>query len=270
LRIKALSLSLLPVLALACGALMLPASSASAATSPTNTALALKSFDQVVADTAQGYLFFSEGSTDYSSTSGTGSILVTNLSGKTVTTFTGLTGVKGLVLSPDDPTLYAAVAGKNEIVAYSTKTLKVTGTYSTGSYMPVNLAFEDGVLWVSYWAGNTFSGGVGYINPASASPAFTAGALPGTWWWPPFISGDPSKASAASTTGTLVAYSAGETPTPVYSFEISGTAVTSSQSASLSGVAGPLEVLPGGSQFLVGAVTYDTTDLSAGTVSGEI
>jgi hypothetical protein len=54
LRIKALSLSLLPALVFACGALMLLASSASAATSPTNTALALKSFDQVVADTAQG------------------------------------------------------------------------------------------------------------------------------------------------------------------------------------------------------------------------
>jgi hypothetical protein len=227
----------------------------------------MTSFDQVVADTAQGHLFFSEGSPDYSSTSGTGSILVTSLDGKTVTAITGFTGVKGLVLSPDRSTLYAAVAGANAVVAISTSTLKVTRTYNTGSDIPFNLAFEDGILWIGYWTGNADSGGVGYIDPAATSPAFTAQALPATWWWPPSISGDPSNASATSTTGTLVAYSSGETPTPVDSFQISGTTVTSSDSANLSDVDGPLDVLPGGSQFLVGASIYDTTDLSAGAGS---
>jgi hypothetical protein len=227
----------------------------------------MTSFDQVVADTAQGYLFFSEGSPDYSSTSGTGAILVTSLDGKTVTTITGFTGVKGLALSPDGSTLYAAVAGANEIVAISTSTLKVTGTYSTGSDIPFNLVFEDGILWISYWAGSNFSGGVGYIDPAATSPAFTAQVLLATWLLPPSISGDPSNASAASTTGTLVAYSSGETPTPVDSFQISGTTVTSSDSANLSGFGGPLDVLPGGSQFLAGTGIYDTTDLSAGAAT---
>lgn len=224
----------------------------------------MTSFDQVVADTARGYLFFSDGSPDYNSASGTGSILVTSLSGKPVTTITGLTGVKGLALSPDGSTLYAAVAGAHMIVAINTSTLKMTGGYSTGSDIPFNLAFEDGILWIGYWNGSPDSGGVGYIDPAAVSPAFTAQALPSAWWLPPFISGDPSKASAASATGTLVAYSSGAIPTQVNSFRISGIFVTSSVSANLSGVRGPLDVLPGGSQFLVGTAIYNTTDLSAG------
>jgi hypothetical protein len=242
---------------------MLPASTASAATSPTTTTLPMTSFDQIVADTARGHLFFSEGSPDYSPTSGTGSILVTSLDGKTVTTITGLPGVKSLALSPDGSTLYAAVAGANEIAAISTTTLKVTRTYGTDSDIPLNLTFEDGILWIGYSVGG-YSNGIGYINPAATSPAFTPQALPGFWYYPPFIAGDPSNASATSTTGTLVAYSAGESPTPVYSFQISGTTVTSSDSAYLSNFGGPLEVLPGGAQFLAGASIYDTTDLSAG------
>jgi hypothetical protein len=251
------------------GAIALSAGSAAAAT-PVTKSLPITSFRQIVADSAHGHLFLSEGSDDYSTAGGTGSILVTGLSGNTVTTITGLAGVKGLALSPDGSTLYAAVAGSSEIAVISTSTLAVTGTYPLGSgHTPYNLAFEDGLLWVSYGAPDSFTSGtsgIGYIDPASANPTLVPSVLNNTWLYPPYIAADPDNASAASTTGTVVAVSPGLAPVPTASFKISGATMTSSNSANLS-TPNPLHglnVLPGGSQFVLDGSTYETTDVSAG------
>jgi YVTN family beta-propeller protein len=243
----------------------LPASSASAGTTGS---LPITSFHQIVADTAQGHLFFSEGN-DLYGPGGTNAILVTDLGGNPVTTITGLSGVKGLALSPDGSMLYAALSGADEIAAISTSTLHVTATYST-TYTPYTLAFEDGVLWIGYENGTLGQSGVGYINPAAADPTFVPEALPGSWYYAPSISGDPENASLSSTTGTLVVSSPGTTPTPVDSFEISGTTVTSSDSADLDYSYSPeygLDVLPGGSKFVMDGVLYDTTDIATGPES---
>jgi hypothetical protein len=254
--------------------MVLSAGSASAASTPITKSLPITSFGQVVADSARGYLFFSEGSDLYSPTGGTNAILVTNLDGNTVTTITGLSGVKGLALSPTGSTLYAALAGTDEIAAISTSTLKVSATYSTSTstftYTPYTLAFEDGILWIGYENGTLGQSGVGYIDPAAADPTFVPEALPANWYFAPSISGDPDHTSASSTTGTLVVSSPGTSPTPVNSFEISGTTVTSNDSADLGGSYSPeygLDVLPGGSRFVLDDSIYETTDISAGPES---
>jgi hypothetical protein len=269
LRIK--GLSLLPVLVTAAGMAVLPASGASAATTPVTTSLPITSFYQVVTDTAHNHLFVSEGDRlDYSATGGSGAILVTGLDGTAVKTISGLSGVRGLALSPDGATLYAAVTGANEIVAISTSTLQTTATYTLGTgYNPYNLAFEDGLLWVSYGAANSATSGIGYIDPGAASPVLVPGVLNDLWTQPPYISADPARASTSSGTGAIVASETSVTPTPVASFEISGGTVTSSDTASISGLdpERALEVLPGGSQFVLGAQTYNTTDLGAGPQS---
>ncbi|MBO0880586.1 MAG: hypothetical protein J2P17_09620 [Mycobacterium sp.] len=258
-RLKALSL--LPALALAAGLVTLPASSVGAAATPITKSLPITTFDQVIADSAHGHLFFSEGDrTNWAVNSGGNAILVTDLSGNTVATVNGLTGVRGLALSPDGSTLYAAVTGANVVVAISTSTLKVTATYPVQG-APYSLAFQDGILWVGY-AITQGDCNVGYIDLTAADPAFAPGTLP-TLTNPPFIAGDPSSTSAGSTTGTLVATETGVSPAQLYSFKLSGTTVTSS--ASVSGGGNPLHglnVLPGGSQFVLDGSLYDTATLS--------
>ncbi|HEV3382219.1 MAG TPA: hypothetical protein VG142_14740 [Trebonia sp.] len=263
-RLKAMSL--LPALTVILGLVALPAGGASA---DTTASLPMSNFDQMVVDSAKGYLFISEGSPLGGYTAGANSILVTNLNGNPVTTITGQDGVKGLALSPDGSTLYAALSGDNEISAINTSTLKQTAVYGTGGETPWNLAIEDGILWVGY---NTpdGGGGIGYINPDAADPAFENPGIPGnqTFRFAPSIAGDPDNVSSSSTTGTLVASSTGNTPTPIYSYEISGATVTSYNYSSIESSCDPqygLAVLPGGSQFIVdceGDTLYDTATMA--------
>ena len=245
---------------------MLPASSASAAATPVTKSLPITSLYQVAVDNAHSHLFFSEGRAPGSFTTAVNSILVTDLSGNTVTSINGMTGVAGIALSPDSSTLYAALSSANEIIAISTSTLKVTATYSTDSYDPYTLAFEDGLLWIGYGPSGATSSGIGYINPATATPTFVPSVLNNGWTWPPYLSADPSNASSASTTGTIVASEDGTSPTPVASFKISRSTVKSTDSANLSNVnPARLNVLPGGSQVLIDGSLYDTTNIAAGS-----
>ena len=96
---------------------------------------------QVVADTAHGHLFISQGPD-----AGTDApIVVTNLSGTPITTIGD--GARGLALSANDETLYAATG--DTVSAFSTTTLKETASYPTpGTAWQV--ALQSGRLWVSY------------------------------------------------------------------------------------------------------------------------
>ena len=64
----------------------------------TTASLPITSFYQVVADTAHGHVFISQGSSSLNE------IVVTNLAGQDVTTITGQEGVMGIALSPDGST----------------------------------------------------------------------------------------------------------------------------------------------------------------------
>lgn len=263
-------MSLLPALALAVGLVALPATAASADTTVT---LPITNFDGMAVDSALGYLFFSEGTTDYSTTDGSNAILVTNLDGDPVATIPGLDGVKGLALSPDGSTLYAALSSDDEIRAFSTTTLKQTAVYNLdppqgSTYTPYGLAIEDGIIWVSYmFDRNVGLSSIGYINPAAANPTFVPQGLGGTWYYPPQLAVDPANTSAVSKTGTIVACGPNTDPTQLNSFQMAGTTVTSSASSAQSETGcspfSALAVLPGGSQFVDGDTLYNTPDLTA-------
>ena len=257
-------LSLLPAIIAAVGLVALPTSSASA---DVVTTLPLPNVYQMVVDSAHGHLFFSEGTPLGIDTAGASAILVTDLDGNPVETITGQDGVKGLALSPDGSTLYAALSSDDEIRAISTTTLKQTASYSTDGDTPWNLDMQDGTLWVGYRDGPDGWGGIGYINLNEGDPTFTDPGLAGNgglWRFAPYIAGDPDSTGASSTTGTLVASSPGSSPTTVYRYDISGSTVTSSASMDTYSCDPEygLGVLPGGAQFECGDI-YNSSDLSA-------
>jgi YVTN family beta-propeller protein len=108
-------------------------------------ALPLTSYYQMAVDSVHDHLFFSQGS------SSENSILVTDFSGNTVATIGGQTGVMGITLSPDGSTLYAALAGADEVTAISTATLQQVAVYPLGAGdTPLSVAVQSGKLWVSY------------------------------------------------------------------------------------------------------------------------
>src|ERR1700727_1632502 len=108
--------------------------------------------DNVVVDTVHGHLFASPEFQQQGAAS-PDAVLVTDLNGTVVTAITGLSGVQGLALSPDDSMLYAAVPGDDDVVGISTTTLKVTKTYRLPlPYSPQGLAVGDAKPWGSYYA----------------------------------------------------------------------------------------------------------------------
>src|SRR5215469_12195176 len=172
-----------------------PASSSYAST---GTLLPISSYYQMVVDPAHGHIFISQGS---SSQNG---ILVTDLTGQVVTTITGQTGVRGIALSPDGSTLYAALSGGDAVTAISTATLTQTASYPLpAGDSPFNVAVQSGKVWVSYNTGTLFQAAVGYFDPSAASPALQAPASMSGWFSAPQLAADPSD------TGVLVAVGTG-------------------------------------------------------------
>src|ERR1700743_3182156 len=103
---------------------------------------------QVIADTAHGHLFISEGTSPSFEPFPAGStILVTDLSGNPVATLPGPLGGDGMTLSPDGTTLYVAEDGG--VAAFSTATLQQTSFYRIG-FPAHSVAVPRGLLWVSY------------------------------------------------------------------------------------------------------------------------
>ena len=156
-------------------------------------ALPITSFYQMVPDTAQGHLFYSQGS------SSVDSILVTDLDGNEVASIGDQDGVEGLALSPDGSTLYAALGSADAVSAISTTTLTQTALYPLpAGDSPLSLAIQGGDLWASYDVAEG-SPGIGDIDLGASAPSFTADVLPGTWSTAPYLAADPSGS------GTLVA-----------------------------------------------------------------
>jgi hypothetical protein len=144
----------------------------------------------MVPDTAQGHLFYSQGS------SSVDSILVTDLDGSKVASIGDQDGVEGLALSPDGSTLYAALGSADAVSAISTTTLTQTALYPLpAGDSPLSLAMQGGDLWVSY---DVAGGppGIGDIDLGASAPSFTAGVLPGSWSYTPYLAADPSGSGA--------------------------------------------------------------------------
>ena len=142
--------------------------------------------------------------------------MVTDLTGKYVTTLDSGDGVDGLALSPDGGTLYAALSSQDSVAAIQVSSITATTTTPTQTLYPLaagdapySVALQGGKAWVSYQPNSTSGAAgvaqIGDIDLAAATPATAfepdTAALPsGTIWYsPPDLAADPSD------TGTLVA-----------------------------------------------------------------
>ena len=254
---RKITLFTLAILA-ALSAVVLSASTAGVARAATITPL--PAAYQVIADTAHGHLFISEGASPSYQLSPTGStILVTDLSGNPVATLPGPLGVDGMTLSPDGTTLYVAQDGG--VAAFSTATLMQTSFYSIG-FPAYSVAVQSGQLWVSYGEEGVGSTNftIGSIDPSTGS--FDATPFPVGWvLFPPLISADPADQSA-----TLVTSSEGVNPPTVASFNVSNpaavTQIASTQTIQSCPLPNGLAVVAGGAAFVCDGESYSTADLS--------
>lgn len=245
-----------------------PFGAAHADTGLSGAALPLSGYYQMAVDTAHNYLFFSQGR------AGSNSILVTNFNGETVTTITGQTGVMGIALSPDDETLYAALAGAHEVTAISTATRKQTAAYPLGDgNTPFNVAVQSGKLWVSYDTGTAGTAGIGDFDLSAASPALETQAAMGGWASPPMIAADPTDTGNVLVaiepgTGTAAEAASYDTAADPVTARAGMSTLTDLDSASCVN-ATDLAVLPGGARFAPACGSphaqdvYSTADLSA-------
>ncbi len=189
----------IPALTAALGVLAVaPGSSASASST---TSLPITSFYQIVVDSAHGHVFISQGSSSLNE------IVVTNLAGQDVTTITGQDGVRGIALSPDRGTLYAALGSSHAVTAIDTSTLQQTASYPLGdANTPQDVAVQSGKVWVSYDTGTVGSAAIGDIDLSATTPAFETQAAMGGWYSAPGLAADPDD------TGVLVAAEPGLSP----------------------------------------------------------
>ena len=243
-----------PVVVLAGAAILATFPSTSPAHATTVTGLPITSVYQVVADTAHDHVFISQGP----DAGGDPPILVTNLSGAPITTIGD--GARGLALSANDETLYAATG--DTVSAFSTTTLKKTASYPTPG-LAFQVALQSGRLWVGYQDDN--EGEIGAIDLANGSVIWNA--VPGQWIeWPPVIAADPSNK------GILVTSSVGTNEPVTASYNVSDpsavTLIKSAGTGTLGCADNGLSVLPGGKTFLCDDYPYSTATMAAQDSNG--
>ena len=237
-----------PIVALAAAASLATLPSAAPAHAATVTGLPITSVYQVVAASAEGHIFISQGPD--------APIVVTNLSGSLVASIAN--GARGVALSANGETLYAAIG--DTITSFSTTTLKRTGGFSYQLPGPgFSLALQGNSLWVSYQSSP--EGNVGDIDLATHTATWNV--LPGGWVGiPPALAIDPSGS------GVLVTASVGEEPPFVTTYNVSvPSKVTqiATKTEMSCGDSNSLSVLPGGKMFLCGGLLFSTTTLAADT-----
>ena len=225
----------------------------------TGSTLPITNFSQLAADSAQGYLFISQGSSD-------SGILVTNLTGQQKTVLDSQDEVAGLAVSADGTTLYAALPLQDEIAVIDAGTLEQTTTYSLGTgNSPEYLAIENGKLWVSYNTSTPADAAIGDFDLSASSPTLEAQAATTGWYSAPMLAADPTSS------GVLVGYEPYQSPGSVASYDIAVDPATLTTQGSLECAnLNDLVVLPGGSDFVpacgatFGAAfgQYSTTNLS--------
>jgi hypothetical protein len=232
-----------PVVVLAVTAASLTAFQSGPAHAATVTTLPITSVYQVLADTAHGHVFISQGPD--------APIVVTNLTGTLVATIGD--GARGLAVSADDETLYAAIG--DTVTAFSTTTLKQTASYPTPG--PAwQVALQSGRLWVGYQDG--ILGEVGGIDPAD--PTAPWDSVPGEWLdFPPAIAVDPSDSGILVTSGEPLTSAEG---TATYNVSDPSAVAVIDSSTSFSCGTNGLSVLPHGQTFLCDGSHYNTETLA--------
>ncbi|MFH8393180.1 YncE family protein [Streptomyces sp. NPDC018036] len=224
------------------------------ASADSSRSLALFDANDTVVDGAHQHVFISDAYNNQ--------IVVTDLTGKVVTTLTGLSQVRDLELSPDSGTLYAAVYGADKIVAIDTGLLAQTAEYPTGDgTTPSRLAYADGKLWFGY--GDQWESGLGEIDLGAETPTVTLDLAAGhDFASPPVLHADPDNP------GTLLALDAGISSGPIIVYDISSGTPTIRVSAEKGGFYNDAALTPDGQNVVVAgpgtrALTeYRLSDLS--------
>jgi hypothetical protein len=121
-------------------------------------ALGVSSVGDVVADGAHERLFLSDPTA--------GAIVATGYTGEELARRADLPGVRGLALSADSNTLYAAVDGATAIVALATDTLTETARYPLGeNIFPEDVTVAGDRLWFGYDQGTAAdTGNIGSVD----------------------------------------------------------------------------------------------------------
>jgi hypothetical protein len=252
------------VLAAASLAAALSATAARSDAPPAPVPLPITGYYQMVVDSAHGHLFISQDSKF-------GSVEVYDFSGNPVAEIPAGAYVRGITLSPDGSTLYAAAMG--EVSAISTATLQETVFYPLEpNETAVNVAVQSGKLWVSYTTLNSNTANIGDFDLSAVSKTFEAQPAMGSWPYnAPKLAADPGEhgvlVASDSLNGTPVAtFDTGTDPvTPLAAQTYINSCSWGSQ----------LAVLANGTRFAVACQAlfpslYDTANLTARVGSFQI
>jgi hypothetical protein len=189
----------------------LVATGAGSAVADSSTSLPLKSTGDMVVDGVHQRVFISDPTA--------GQVVVTDYAGKLVGTVGSLPGVRGLALSPDSGTLYAAVHDANAVAVIDTATATEAHRYTTGDGAgPAYVALTGGKLWFSYGASG--NGNIGSLDLSGTDPVLTLGQdTDRTFYDAPILD------ASAGAPGTLVAGAPGQSPVELAVYDVtSGTA----------------------------------------------
>ncbi len=239
----------------AAGFAAVPATGARAATlsGPSSVSLPVTGYYQMAVDSADGRVFFSQGS------NGSDSIAVTDFSGRVLGAIAEPTAVQGITLSPDGSTLYAALVGSGTvspaISVISAASLTQTTTYQLpAGDVPQDVAVQSGKLWVSYGTPGTYGkAAIGDFDLSDASPALETQPAMGGWYSPPLLAADPAGA------GNVLVAAQPDLLTPtIASYDTSADPVTVRAQGTVSDCTGDeydyvidVAVAPGGAGFIL-------------------
>ncbi|MCL6734670.1 hypothetical protein [Streptomyces neyagawaensis] len=182
---------------------------ATPAVADTSTPLPVQSAGDIVVDGAHQRVFVSDPVG--------GKVVATDYAGNVVGTVASLPGAKGLELSPDSGTLYAAVPGDDSLVAIDTATVTEAKRYPTGEGTdPQYPAWAGGKLWFGY--GAAAQGNIGSLDLSGSDPVVTLKQA-GGWYTAPMLASTPGAPN------TLAAGVEGVSPATVAVYDVSsGTA----------------------------------------------
>ncbi|WP_369272265.1 Ig-like domain repeat protein [Streptomyces sp. R11] len=238
----------------------LVATGAGSAAADSSTPLPLKSTGDMVVDGVHHRVFISDPTA--------GQVLVTDYAGALVGTVGSLPGVRGLELSPDSGTVYAAVADADAVVAIDTATATEAHRYATGADAgPRYVALAGGKLWFSYGAGG--DGNIGSLDLSGTDPVVTLGQdTARTFYDAPILD------ASAGAPGTLVAGAPGQSPVVLAVYDVaSGTASRTTYAFDPGNTGGgnlaDLAVTPDGKDVITASgapyyqAVYKLSDLSA-------
>ncbi|MBW6432877.1 hypothetical protein KZ829_03860 [Actinoplanes hulinensis] len=128
--------------------------------------LPVTSVDDVLVDPVHRHILIS----DHES----GRLVVTNYGGTVLARREGLPGIRGLVLSGDASTIYAARTDAHAVVAFDAVTVTQKASYPLGdSVYPYDVAVAGGKVWFGYmgqWGEGGFDGNFGSLDLSGTEP----------------------------------------------------------------------------------------------------